>query len=270
VSEVEDQAADTEAEARAIVAWVWGGRPPAPRRIRLARALEGVEQHAVPLGDGAVAAWRVGEGPAVLLAHGFSDSQALWSRLMDDLIRRRRSFVALDTPGFGRSTAGPASPEFDTAALLRVADALGPIDAAVGHSMGAATVVAALAEGLPAKRAVTFAIATRFQRQFFQLERRVEATVRPAVLERARQLLVAETPPAGRFDLAAAAATLRIPALLIHSRDDESWSAGGSDYVASHWPGARTHFVDGLGHRDVCRDPDLVRLAADFLCADCA
>jgi pimeloyl-ACP methyl ester carboxylesterase len=45
-----------------------------------------------------------GDGPPILLLHGFSDSADTWRPLFARLARRGRRAVALDMPGFGRAT----------------------------------------------------------------------------------------------------------------------------------------------------------------------
>jgi pimeloyl-ACP methyl ester carboxylesterase len=77
--------------------------PPRREEPRLADALVSVERHMLPSPQGAVAAWRVGEGPAVLLVHGYADDHSLWSVLIEALIVRDRPLVALDLPAHGFS-----------------------------------------------------------------------------------------------------------------------------------------------------------------------
>jgi len=255
---------ELEAQAQAV-ADMYGRRRDLVPLTRLAPELEGVIQQAVPFGEGALAAWRVGEGPAVLLLHGFADSQRLWSPLMAELLRLGRPFVVCDMPGFGRSSDLPHVSDSHIEAIHAVTEALGPIDAIAAHSMNAAHALCAVAEGLPARRLVAFAIAPRFEPRFAHIGFRAPEGTPSEVITRAVQLVADRIAPDPRFDVAAAAARLRIPGLLIHSRDDEHWSSEASAYVASHWPGAELRLVDGLGHRNVARDPALVRLAAEFL-----
>jgi pimeloyl-ACP methyl ester carboxylesterase len=256
-------AEEMQVQVEQVVA-TFGGRPPR-RHTRLARELDGAEQHAVPMRSGSVAAWRVGEGPATLLAHGFADSHALWSPLMAALIQAGRPFVAMDLPGHGRSEESSHSILDGVSAIQAVAQALGPIDSVVGHSMSAATVIYALAEGLPASRAVLIATAPQYQREFVRLEGRVPPHTPPEVIARAREVLIETTPVAPQFDVAAAASRLLIPALLIHARDDERWSPDATAFIARHWRGSETYYADGLGHRGVARDPDVVRRTVAFL-----
>ena len=58
-----------------------------------------------------------GEGPPLVLLHGYADSADTWRLVLDRLARRGRRAVALDLPGFG------------TAAPLRQGSVLGQLDA---------------------------------------------------------------------------------------------------------------------------------------------
>lgn len=81
-----------------------------------------------------------GEGPPVLLLHGYSDSADTWRLLLDRLARADRRAVALDLPGFGAADplddAEPILPQlerFATAALDWL-DAEGTV--VCGNSLG--------------------------------------------------------------------------------------------------------------------------------------
>jgi pimeloyl-ACP methyl ester carboxylesterase len=82
-----------------------------------------------------------GDGPALLLLHGWSDSADTWRPLMEQLGRRGQGAVALDLPGFGTAshldTAEAVLPQLDRflrAALVRFAGG-GPA-VIVGNSLG--------------------------------------------------------------------------------------------------------------------------------------
>jgi pimeloyl-ACP methyl ester carboxylesterase len=64
-----------------------------------------IREHRIELGGASTRALELeGEGPALLLLHGFSDSADTWRPLLGRLARRGRRAVALDLPGFGRAT----------------------------------------------------------------------------------------------------------------------------------------------------------------------
>lgn len=81
-----------------------------------------------------------GEGPLVLLLHGFSDSADTWRSVMVQLSRLGQRAVAVDLPGFGAAgpiPRGPMLPELDAF----VADVLAELGdggpaIVVGNSMG--------------------------------------------------------------------------------------------------------------------------------------
>jgi pimeloyl-ACP methyl ester carboxylesterase len=90
--------------------------------------------------DGRTLAYReAGEGPAVLLLHGWPTSSYLWRNVMPPIARRRR-VLALDLPGFGASdkpTDVTYSYEFYTGAVRGFLDALEIGDVALGlHDLG--------------------------------------------------------------------------------------------------------------------------------------
>src|SRR5207248_3251267 len=65
-----------------------------------------------------------GEGPAIVLLHGWSDSADTWRYLLDRFARVERRALAVDLPGFATADAlgeGPVLPQLDrfTRALVR-------------------------------------------------------------------------------------------------------------------------------------------------------
>jgi haloalkane dehalogenase len=90
--------------------------------------------------DGRTLAYtEAGEGPAVLLLHGWPTSSFLWRNVMPPIARSRR-VLALDLPGFGSSdkpTDVTYSYEFYTDAVRGFLDALEIGDVALGlHDLG--------------------------------------------------------------------------------------------------------------------------------------
>ena len=95
-----------------------------------------------------------GDGPPVLLLHGYSDSADTWRPVLDRLRRRGRPAIALDLPGFGtaaklrRDSILPQLDSFVRAALLRFAQDEAAIVA--GNSLGGCLAIrAAQDEELP-------------------------------------------------------------------------------------------------------------------------
>ena len=82
-----------------------------------------------------------GEGPAVILLHGFPDTHAVWRRQIPALVARGFRVIAPDLRGYGRTDApagvGAYAIEFLCADILGLMDRLGLQQASlVGHDWG--------------------------------------------------------------------------------------------------------------------------------------
>lgn len=89
-----------------------------------------------------------GQGPAVVLIHGFSSSLDIWSDVADELARRHR-VIAIDLKGFGFTSRpeGDYSPAAQAALVWKLLDQRGVQDiAVVGHSWGASVALAVALE----------------------------------------------------------------------------------------------------------------------------
>lgn len=246
---------DIDAQARELLEMM---RTPKRRvRPRLAEPLRDAEDRVVETPVGPVTTWRVGEGPAVLLVHGWEDDNALWGPLLERLWEVGRSAVVLDLPGHGFSEAELAGPEGAAEAVLAVGEAVGPVDAVVGHSFGCPVSMLAMKRGLPARRAALIAAAIPRRRGWF--DRLAERGVPEAVLERAAELM----PPI--YDVEADAPAMRAEALFVHSLDDEQTPVENAETLAALWPGARLALADGLGHRLIAQDPATLERVVEFV-----
>lgn len=83
-----------------------------------------------------------GDGPPILLLHGYGDSADTWRLTLDRLARAGRSALAVDLPGFGTASrlrpGEPILPQLDAfaaAAVEQIAAELGPVVVA-GNSLG--------------------------------------------------------------------------------------------------------------------------------------
>jgi pimeloyl-ACP methyl ester carboxylesterase len=202
----------------------------------------------------------------VLLVHGWGGRGAQLGALVGPLVARGFSVVTFDAPGHGASDAGTVTMPEITAAIRAVADSRGPLAALVAHSGGATAAVRALWEGLdtgavvligPAADLVTPAL--RFSETFGfsrdvreRMHRRIEARV-------GRSWSV--------FDAIELAPSLTPPVLVIHDRGDAEipWQHGAA--IARAWRRSEMLMTEGLGHRRILRDPDVVGAAVAFVAA---
>lgn len=214
--------------------------------------------------SGRLATWRWGDGPTILLVHGWGSRGARLGSFVEPIVAAGCSAVTFDAPGHGESAGRLSSlPQF-LEALSAVASALGPVRAVVAHSMGGAAAALAMARGLRAERAVFLAPAAHpgaFSRRFAEM-----LAISPAVRELMEQRLERKFGFRwDEFDVPPRVTSLAMPLLVFHDRDDTdvAWSDG--DSIARAWPGAQLVTTHGLGHRRIVHDPQVVSQAVSFL-----
>lgn len=109
----------------------------------------------------------VGDGPAVVLIHGYSASIDLWRPVQDALAARHR-VIAIDLKGFGWTSrpAGDYSPAAQARLVWGVLDRLGVEDVAlVGHSWGSSIALAMTLERPARVRRIALYAAYVFEAQ---------------------------------------------------------------------------------------------------------
>lgn len=234
-------------------------------RPRTAPILAEAEHQMLPTPVGAVASWRLGDGPAVLLVHGWEDDNSLWQPLGEALFEAGVPFVAIDLPGHGFSEGDGLTLQGGGAAVAAVAQAAAPIFAVVTHSFGGPLTVEAIEyHGFRPERAVLIASPLAQAEQFARMGARHGAP--PEAIARARALVDARTGrPMAVNDLRRAAPAMPCPALFVHSADDVDCPVEASLTLAEIWPGGRSLIVDGFGHRNVARDPQIAAAIVSFL-----
>ena len=219
---------------------------------------------AIPYGSAALRAWEWGEGPLIVLTHGWGSRAGRWSALAPELVGAGHRVVAFDAPAHGQSPGRYASlPEF-ARALRAVADAMGPVHGLVGHSLGGAAVAVAMSQGLAARRAVLIAAPAdpaTFSRAFASYLR-IPAPVRDA-MQRNLESRLRITWDA--LHLPTIVRGIGSPALVVHDRDDGDVPVEEAAAIADAWPRAELMLTEGLGHRAVIRDPTIVARTVDFL-----
>jgi pimeloyl-ACP methyl ester carboxylesterase len=247
-----------EQDARDFMAWVT--TPPRHEPRRVAPSLANAKRTDVETSSGRVAAWRLGEGPAVILAHGWSSDNSSWERLISALAARGRAVVAVDHPGHGLSANAHCTRRSAGRALVEVAAKLGPISAAAGHSFGGPVVGMALSQGLPADRVVFMAPAE--PRSVRWLRAAADKGIAPEIAKRAVAIAESE---GEMFDMSVPGPHMRAHALFVQSKDDLAVPYSSTQGLNAAWSGSEIMLVDGFGHEKILEDEAIVNRVADFL-----
>ncbi len=208
--------------------------------------------------------WGAGRGedaPLVLLAHGWEGQVHDMLGFVQPLLNAGARVVAFDAPAHGRST-GDETNLLDMARAIRAvaAAAGGKVAAVIGHGLGATALTLALQNGFQAGRAILLAPLADLTLPLRQIAHvlRLDLDGEHAL---GREIDRALGQPLAALHLHGHAGT---PALLIHSADDRIMPVADSLQLASVWPGARAHLVQGLGHRRLLSDTGVIAQAVGF------
>lgn len=231
-------------------------RPPPSLPLRLA-------DQRIDLGDGLVA-WRWGEGPAVLLVHGFEGNRAQFAAIIEALVERGFAAVALDIPAHGESAGNELTAVKFIAAIERTLARLGPVHAVVGHSMGGAMSLFSIAHTGGAKRIALISAPSSLKRE---LQRFAKAV---GLSKRGTAAFIASIEnhvgrPAADFDVRRIAGKVSLPLLLIHDQNDRQVPVLEAARAAHVLPEAELMVTHGLGHNRLLADAAVVTAIVDFV-----
>ncbi|OFX03630.1 MAG: hypothetical protein A3D94_20315 [Alphaproteobacteria bacterium RIFCSPHIGHO2_12_FULL_66_14] len=222
-----------------------------------------VADERLDLGDGLVA-WRWGEGPRVLLVHGFEGNRAQFGAVIGAMLARGFAAVALDIPAHGESVGHELTAVNFVAAIERTLERLDPVHAVVGHSMGGAMSLFSIARKGGATRVVLVAAPSALKRELLRfagavgLSRRGTAAFIASVEKHVGR-------PADDFDVRHIVGKVDLPVLLIHDQNDRRVPVVEAARAAHALSTAELMVTHGLGHNRLLADKAVVSAIVGFV-----
>ncbi|CAI9400000.1 alpha/beta fold hydrolase [Nocardioides sp. T2.26MG-1] len=212
-----------------------------------------------------------GSGPVVYLVHGWGGRGSQLAGFVEPLVATGHRVVLFDGPAHGDSDPGPAGARRTHGvelgkALDAVAARFGPAEAVVAHSLGTIATYLALRFGwLGTRRLVLLAPMVEAASLFdgFQAALGFGDRTRRA-FDRAVDELVGV--PVADFDARVQATYAGpLPTLVVHDVGDRQTPYADARGLAESLPDARLVTTEGLGHRRILRDPDVVARVTAFI-----
>lgn len=210
--------------------------------------------------QGNLPVWMAGAGPTVLLVHGWEGSHLDMAAFVEPLVAAGRRVVSFDLPAHGLADGRRGSIPDLARGVRAVADAVGPVDSIVAHSIGSPVTVLALDDGLAARRVALISPPMRYT-DFARATARQVGADPDGVVQALRDLGI----DIDRLDVSVMARRLTQQALLIHSAEDRITSVETTRQIAASWAGSRMVEVAGLGHRRILRDAGVIGSVVDFI-----
>ena len=211
----------------------------------------------------AVNVW--GEGPTVLLVHGWNGRGSQMGAFAQPLVEHGYRVIAYDLPAHGRSPGNETNVFKAIETLETIAETYGPVHGVVAHSFGVMVTTLALGEGLEANRvaAISPPMTLQWLMERFEHILRIPVATHRALMKRIEVDFGKDI--WDRVALDNVARHLSTPALIIHDEHDYDviWKQG--QQLAEAWPNATFIKTSGLGHRRILRDHTVISSVADFI-----
>jgi pimeloyl-ACP methyl ester carboxylesterase len=211
-----------------------------------------------------IAAWRWGFGPTALLVHGWEGRGSQLGALVEPLVGAGMSVVAFDAPGHGDSPDNRLYLTDLADCIADVATEIGPVHALVAHSFGAAAALLAHERaGIAAPRNIMIAPNVLLEDAVGRFARVVGLDDSDRAALEARLADHTGIAPSA-LGIARLAGHRDDALLVVHDRADREVPFEHGDRLAATWPGARLLATDGLGHRRILRDAEVIAQTVDF------
>ena len=211
-----------------------------------------------------LAVWAWGQGPIIILTHGWGGRAGRFSALSEALVAGGFRVVLFDAPAHGASMGREASlPQF-ARALRDVGDTVGMIHGLVGHSLGGAAVSLAMHRGMHTRRAVLLAppadvfLFSHAFAEHLRIPPRARVVMRQN-LETRLQISWEE------LHIPTLARGMTSPVLVVHDTEDADVPYAHGEEIARAWPGAELFTTNDLGHRAILRNSEVIRRTVEFL-----
>jgi pimeloyl-ACP methyl ester carboxylesterase len=207
-----------------------------------------------------------GEGPMVLLVHGWAGRGTQFRKIIPALVKAGYRAVGFDGPAHGKSDGNQTNISDFSEVLSQLVKKEGKPVAAIAHSFGGAATLFGIINGLPIKRLINIASPTIGDGIIGNFLRALNAS--PASAKALKDYVLRTT---GKdFDYFSALHSVRnlpnpISLLLIHDENDKDVFIEHPNALLKVYPQAEFLRTSGLGHARILRDQKVIDTCLKFI-----
>jgi pimeloyl-ACP methyl ester carboxylesterase len=226
-----------------------------------------VELH---LKDKSIPVYLWGQGPLVVMMHGWSGSGVQFRRLIPGLVAGGYQVAVFDAPAHGGNPGKYTHLIEFVDSLLAIQQQIGPVDTVLAHSFGGMAAVVAAQRGLSVQQMVLFGPHLDVQEMYqsysdlLNLNTKLSNRFRDKIGQKMANIFEVDdvwtllTPEI-------LLAQIEYQGLLIYDKDDEEISQDQFKKIAQHWKGCQTLETKGLGHHHILKDETVIESVLTFL-----
>lgn len=215
-----------------------------------------------------VPVWAWGQGPTVLLVHGWEGRGTQLGTFIQPLLERGMRVVCFDAPAHGDARGSMTNPDEIRALIQAIANRENGLHSVITHSFGAIPTSFALREGLDLKRAVFICPPSELNEMLGFFQRML--AVPDKVMANLRNRIEKRMPHLGKrlwheLSTHVSARHFQMPGMVVHDQDDNVVPINQARKISDNWDSAMHLETQGLGHRKILKDPSVVAQVAHFL-----
>lgn len=229
--------------------------------------IERGDNYRIPFEGGELAVTTWGEGPAVLLMHGWGGARAQMTGFVEPLLAAGYRVVAYDQPAHGESDGQTTNLLEIAPTMDLIAQRAGPFQAVIAHSFGTLITSYALVQRNfpPPARLVYFGA---FNHLLDSLPRFQVIAGLPDEIMDGFRILLFENFRQGVLEAInneSLAPHIDIPTLMFHDGADNVTPVEDSRAIARVWKQAQLIETEGLGHRGALQSRSIQAQVVQFL-----
>ena len=230
------------------------------------RFLETGEQFTIPYQSQQLVAYRWGQGPIVLLVHGWQANAATMQYFVNPLVEAGYQVVAMDGPAHGASPGTQLHLLQYGDAVLSAINALGGVHAIIAHSVGGASVATMLGTHLHF-RIDKVVLVGAVDKLTSMLDRYAEGFGLSAGVRHAMDTVIESRlgHPPQFYSNPDLLADFPRPVLVVHDRNDDIVPFAAAEAITNNVKSSRLLATNGLGHRRILRDEDTIHQIVEFI-----
>lgn len=208
--------------------------------------------------------YEVGDGPVILLVHGWSGRASQMGNLAQAFSANGYKVIIFDAFAHGESPGKQTTVLEFIKIIKKLANTYGPFSAMIGHSLGGIACGKAIQEGVATERLITIGSPTTFQYLLDAYGRIINANKKTTDYIKEFTENYARA-PVEKYSLATIGKELDIPGLIIHDYYDMEATYDNALVFNDTWPKGQLISTKGLGHSRILRDRKTIELMINFV-----
>jgi pimeloyl-ACP methyl ester carboxylesterase len=208
--------------------------------------------------------YELGEGPVVLLVHGWSGRASQMGALAEAFAESGYKVITFDAFAHGESPGKQTTVLEFIKIIKHLSESYGPFKAMIGHSLGGIACGKAILEGVKTEKLITIGSPTTFQYLLdafgliINARKKTTQYIKEFVEEYAKA-------PVEKYSLTNIATQLDIAGLIFHDLDDKEAIYDNAPRFDKSWKAGSLITTKGLGHSRILRDKEVIEQIVDYI-----